>query len=93
MDLINAERIRWIAGASLVLAACTSVPPQEYPPDHPANPEAPGAAAMPTLSTLTTYRSLARGVAPEAGAAPNAGQSARPQPEQPSQEGAHEHRH
>ena len=31
-----------ILGASLVLAACATLPPPEYPSNHPANPAAPG---------------------------------------------------
>lgn len=85
--------IHWILGASLVLAACATVPPAEYPPDHPANPAAPAAAAMPTSNALTRYRSFADEALPETEPTPSAGQGTGPQPEQPNDEGAHEHHH
>ena len=85
--------MHWIAAASLVLAACTTLPPLEYPPDHPANPTAPAAAAMPTSNTLTRYRSFADGAGARSDVAPNADQDATTQTEQPSQEGAHERHH
>ncbi len=98
MDFIKPEFNRpspmhWIAAASLVLVACSTAPPLEYPPDHPANPTASAAAAMPPLSTLTTYRSFADGGEARSDVAPNADQDAAPKAEQPSQEGAHEHHH
>jgi hypothetical protein len=95
MDLIkrSAKRIHWIAGASLLLAACATVQPLEYPPDHPANPGAPVGAEMPSSSTLATYKSFAGRAGPGTDASPNADQGTAPQAEQPSKEGAHEHHH
>jgi hypothetical protein len=91
MDLIkrSAKRIHWIAGASLLLTACATVQPLEYPPDHPANPGASAGAEIPSLSTLATYKSFAGRAGPGA----DADQGTAPQAEQPSQEGAHEHHH
>jgi hypothetical protein len=83
--------LHWIAAASLVLAACSTVPPLEYPPDHPANPAAPAAAEMRPLSTLATYQSFAGAARPDADASPNAGAGEASKTEKPSQGGAHEH--
>jgi hypothetical protein len=82
-----------IAGASLLLAACTTVQPLEYPPDHPANPAADAAAELPSLNTLATYKSLAGSAGPGTNATPNVNQDNPPQGEQPNQEGPHEHQH
>jgi len=93
MDVIkrSVKRTRWLAGASLAVAACATVQPPEYALDHPANPAAPAAAAAPTSSTLTSYRSFANAVVPETEPAPNPDQDTVQQPEQSSQESAHEH--
>ncbi len=85
--------IHIIVGASLVLAACATLPPPEYPSSHPANPAAPDAVAMPTSTALRTYKPFSGADARESDVAPNAGQRPAPQAEQPSEEGAHEHRH
>ena len=82
-----------IAGASLVLAACATLPHLEYPLDHPANPEAPASVAALPLSTLSTYKSFPSATTQANGAAPNADQGPVPQDEQPSEEGPHEHHH
>jgi len=95
MDLIK-QRIgsmHWSAVASLVLAACATVSPLDYPQEHPANPAAPVAAAVPASSTLAAYKSFSGGAVLGTEATPSTGQSAEPQPQQPSQEGAHEHHH
>ena len=90
----SAKQIYWIAGASLLLvAACTTVQPLEYPPDHPANPAASAGAEMPSLSTLATYKSFAGRAGPGTEPSPEAGQGTLLPTEQPSQEGAHEHHH
>lgn len=77
-------------GASLVLAACATLPAPEYASTHPANPAAPGAAAAPTSSALRTYKSFSGVGARESDAASTPGQSPAPQAEQPSEEGTHE---
>jgi hypothetical protein len=82
--------IHLFLGASLMLAACATLPPPEYPSTHPANPTAPGAAAAPTSSALRTYKSFSGVGARESDAASTPGQSSAPQAEQPSEEGAHE---
>jgi hypothetical protein len=83
--------MHWIAAASLVLVACSTVPPLEYPQDHPANPAAPAAAATPPLSTLAAYKSFAGAAKPETDASPNAGPGEASRTGQPSREDAHEH--
>jgi hypothetical protein len=89
-----AASTRWIAAASLVLTACTTVAPLEYPPDHPANPAAPAAAAEPPLTTLMAYKSFAGAAEPETDASPSAVPGEGSKTEQPNnEEGAHEHRH
>ncbi len=85
-------RTLWIAAAGLVLVACTTVPPLEYPPDHPANPAAPAADTTPPLSTLAAYKSFAGAAKPETDASPDAHPGEASKTEQPSQEGAHERR-
>lgn len=83
--------IHLLVGASLVLAACATLPPPEYPSTHPANPAAPAAVAMPTSTALRTYKSFSNTGARESDAASDAGQRPAPQAEQPSEEAAHEH--
>ena len=85
--------MHWIGSASLVLAACTTVKPLEYPPDHPASPTAPAATATPTANALMTYKSFAGGIELRGSAGPNAEESVAPPAEQPSQGSAHEDRH
>jgi hypothetical protein len=87
----SGKRIHLIAGASLVLAACATVQPLEYPPDHPANPGAPAGAETPPLSTLATYKPLAGSAGPVTHATPDADQGTAPQAEQTGKEGPHEH--
>jgi len=89
----SARLIYWIAGTSFLLAACATVPPPEYPPDHPANPAAPAGGEMRYLSTLATYRSFSGGAGPGTGASADENQGSAPQAEQPSREGPHEHEH
>jgi hypothetical protein len=75
----------WIAGASLVLAACATTPPPEYAEDHPANPAAPATSVPPASNTLATYKAFSE-------TKQNSDASASPQPEQPPTESGHEHR-
>ncbi len=84
--------IHLFLGASLVLAACATLPPPEYPSTHPANPAAPGAAAAPTSSALRTYKSFSGAGARESDQASTPGESPAPPAEQPIEEGTHEHR-
>ena len=42
---------------ALTLSACLSVPPPQYPADHPANPSAAAAPQAPQQQTLKAYRS------------------------------------
>lgn len=83
--------IHLLVGASLVLAACATLPTPEYPSTHPANPAAQAAAAVPTLTSLTSYKAFAGTGEDEA--APNAGQRPAPLVEQSGQGDAHEHQH
>jgi hypothetical protein len=82
-----------IAGVSFVLAACATLPPPEYPSNHPASPEAPTAVAAPSLTTLRTYKSFSSAGTRDNDAAPHAGPGATPQAEESSGEAAHEHQH
>ena len=52
---------------TLLLASCATTAPPDYPPNHPANPNAATAPAAPFLSTLSSYRP-ARELAHEQGA-------------------------
>ena len=61
----------------LALTSCAVIEPPRYATDHPANPEAPVAAAEPPPSALTTYRSF---------------EGAHPA-EQPTPEDGHAHHH
>jgi hypothetical protein len=79
------------AGASLVLAACATLPTPEYPSTHPANPAAPAAIVMPTPSTLRTYNPFSGASARESAASSTAGQTSVPQAEQPGKEDTDAH--
>jgi hypothetical protein len=45
-----------LSGGMLMLAACATIPPPDYPRDHPANPNAEAAAVEPPSTTLISYR-------------------------------------
>lgn len=52
--------------AALLLSACATVSPPDYPREHPANPEASQAPASNTVSTLDNYRPATTRKAPPA---------------------------
>lgn len=58
-----------LAGGTLLLAACATVPPPDYSRDHPANSDAQAAPIEPTSATLSSYR--AGGVGSKGDAAPS----------------------
>lgn len=79
------------AGASLVLAACATLPTPEYPSTHPANPAAPAAIVTPTSTALRTYKTFSGASAGESEASSTAGQTSVPQGEQPGKEDTDAH--
>lgn len=65
-------------GLGLLLAACASTPPPDYPQDHPANPQAAAVPADETPSALASYRPAR---APAAAQPPASGQPDMPKSE------------
>ena len=52
----NAIRNTLLAGSTLLLAACATIPPPEYSSEHPANPNAESAPIEVASITLGSYR-------------------------------------
>jgi hypothetical protein len=90
---LSVATINLFLAASLVLVACATLPPAEYPSTHPANPAAPAAVAMPTSTALRSYKSFSGAGPRESDAGSDAGQRPAPQAEQPSEEASREHHH
>jgi len=75
------------AGLGLLLAACASTPPPDYPQDHPANPQAAAAPADEMPSALASYR--AAGAPAAARPAGAAGEPDRPKSEKEDPHAGH----
>jgi hypothetical protein len=83
-----------LAGGTLLLAACATIPPPDYPRDHPANSDAQAEPIQAPSGTLSSYR--AEGVGSKGDAAPtdtpsgHAGHGAKGQLQETPQEGRHD---
>jgi hypothetical protein len=94
---LNKLRNTLVAGSTLLLAACATIPPPEYSNEHPANPNAESAPVEPASNTLASYRpatasSKSEQVDQDKPASAHAGHGGDSQKqEQPKEEGGHEH--
>ena len=86
-----------LAGSTLLLAACATIPPPEYSKEHPANPDAESAPIEPASTTLASYRpptasSKTEQVNQDKPASAHAGHSGHTQKqEEPKEEDGHDH--
>ncbi len=84
-----------VLAATLLLAACATVPTPEYSREHPANPEATQAPATGVSSALDTYQPVAAGKEPPGQSTTREGKDGRgspdPQPAGQPKEGGHDH--
>jgi len=84
-----------VLAASLLLAACATVPAPEYARQHPANPQATAAPAPKTTSALDNYRPAnARKQSPDQSTTPearNGPDSAGPESAEQPEESNHDH--
>ena len=93
----NELRNTLLAGSTLLLAACATIPPPEYSNEHPANPNAESVAVEPASTTLASYRSASASskgaqVDQDKPATGRAGHGKRSEKqEQPKEEGGHDH--
>jgi len=53
---LNHLRNSLLAGITLLLAACATIPPPEYSREHPASPDAESAPVEPVSTSLPSYR-------------------------------------
>jgi hypothetical protein len=53
---LNELRNTLLAGSTLLLAACATIPPPEYSSEHPASPNAESVPVEPVSSSLASYR-------------------------------------
>jgi hypothetical protein len=94
---LNELRNTLLAGSTLLLAACATIPPPEYSNEHPANPTAESAPVEPASTTLGSYRpatvsSKTEQVEQDNPASAHAGHGGHSQKqEQPKEEGGHDH--
>jgi hypothetical protein len=95
---LNELRNTLLAGSTLLLAACATIPPPEYSNEHPANPNAESAPVEAAPTTLGSYRpasvsSKNEQVDQDKAASPHAGHGAPSQKqEQQKEEGGHDQR-
>jgi soluble lytic murein transglycosylase-like protein len=84
-----------LLAATLLLAACTTVPAPEYSRQHPANPDATQAPATSASSALDTYQSAAARKEPPGQSTTPEGQNgqgnSRPRPAGKPGEDGHDH--
>lgn len=94
----NELRNTLLAGSTLLVAACATIPPPEYSSEHPASPNAESAPVEPASTTLGSYRpasvsSKTEQVDQDKPASPHAGHGGHSQKQtQQKEEGGHDQR-